>query len=208
MTASFEVTDPMLKQALLTHFVHQIEARPERMDELLVSGVSGELIDHLRSRATLAELCRVAAISRPAFTVMFDDRALLICFEQTARFMRDEQIKEYLARNGASNERLANWFSLSRSDADALRSALAPARPSGRPRLPDVRVRDAIHSAWAEIPSGRLEREAYYELHQQFSDLSIDALYQVVHELDVTPSLVRYGSAHRAVTDDAAKART
>lgn len=206
MAASFEVTDAVLKQALLTHFVQQIESMPQRMDELLVGGVSGELIDHLRSRATVTELCRVAAFNRPGFTVMFDDRALLMCFEQTARFMRDEQIKEYLARNGASIDRLSAWYSLSLADAGALRAALAPPRASGRTKLPDFKLRDAIHLAWAEIPSSRPEREAYYELHQQFQDLSVDALYKVVHEMDPAPVPDRCGSG-RGTGSETASAR-
>lgn len=191
MAACFEVKDPVLNQALLTHYLQQIESGPGCMDRLLVSGASGDLIDHLRSRATVSELCRVASFSRPVFTVSFDDKALMARFEQNARIMHDEQIKEYLARNGASTQMLSSWFSLSRSEADALRTAVAPARTAGRPRLPDVDVRDEIHAAWAQIPSRRPEREAYYELHQQFKDITVTALYQVIHEHDITPGMIR-----------------
>jgi len=200
--ATFEVKDPALKQSLLAHFVQQIESMPECMDELLLNGASGDLIDHLRSKATLSELGRVVAFNRPAFSVTFDDRMLMGCFDQLARIMRDEQIKEYLARNGASTDLLATWFSLSRADADALRSALATSRPAGRPRLPNLDVRDAIHEAWARLPSELPEREAYVELHALFPQLTVAVLYQVVHEHDVPAPVSRALSIRSNATSD------
>lgn len=204
--ATFDVKDPTLKQALLAHFVQQIESMPECMDELLLNGASGDLIDHLRAKATLSELGRVVSFSRPTFSVTFDDRMLMGSFDQLARIMRDEQVKEYLARNGASTDLLAAWFSLSKADADALRAALALSRPAGRPRLPELHVRDAIHEAWAQLPSGRPEREAYMELHGMFPTLTIAALYQVVHEHDVPGPVLRTPSS-RAVPVSAAVAK-
>ena len=190
--ATFEVKGPTRKQSLPAHFVQQIESMPECMDELLLNGASGDLIDHLRAKATLSELGRVVSFNRPAFSVAFDDRMLMMgCFDQLARIVRDEQVKEYLARNGASTDLLVMWFSLTREDADALRSALAMSRPAGRPRLPDLHVSDAIHEAWARLPSELPEREAYVDLHALFPQLTIAALYQVVHERDVPASVSR-----------------
>lgn len=208
MAANFEINDPTLKLALLTHLVQQIESSPGSLDQLLVSGVSGDLIDHLRSKATVSDLCRVAMFNRPNFVVSFDDPGLMACFEQLARVLRDEQLKEYLARNGASTELLSSWFSLSISDAHALRAALAPARTSGRPKLPEVPVRDAIHAAWANLPTGLSEREAYFDLHQQFGDISITALHQVIHEHDcVSSAVTRSRLGHRAGESSSAKAQ-
>lgn len=185
MAAQLVISDPTLKQALLAHLVQQLESNPECLDQMIMSGVSGSLIDHLRSRATAAELCRVSGFSRPDFTLTFDDKALMSCFEQSARVMRDEQVKEYLARNGATTEQLSTWYSMARSDADALRIALASNRSVGRPRLPPSDIRDAIQAAWCAIASPeKSERDSYFELHHKFPDLNINALYQVVHEHD------------------------
>ena len=191
MAASFEVNDPTLKQALLAHFVKQIETQPEAMEQLLMAGVSGELIDHLRYHATVSELGHVASFSRPSFTVHFDDNGLMACFNQLAKVLRDEQIKEYLAQHGASIDQLATWFSISKPEASSLREALGHVRTGGRPKLPAVAVRDAIHAAWAEIPPGRPEREAYHELHRQFAGFTVAALHQVVHEHDIASSAPR-----------------
>jgi Protein of unknown function (DUF2857) len=191
MQAGFDVVDPTLRQALLAHLVQRMEANPEFLDELLVNGVSAEMLDHLRSRATLSDLSRVASANRACFRVSFDDRQLMATFEQTGRQVRDEQLKEYLARHGASVEMLSTWFCLSRAEVDALRTLLGHGRVVGRPRLPELKVRDAIHASWATVSNGRPEREAYFELHQLFKDLSVSALYQVVHEHDPSPNTVR-----------------
>ena len=176
---------------------------PECLDELLLNGASGDLIDHLRAKATLSELGRVVLFNRPTFSVTFDDRLLMRCFDQLARIIRDEQVKEYLARNGASTDLLAMWFSLSRAEADALRSALTASRPAGRPRLPSLEVRDAIHEAWARGPRDLPEREAYVKLHALFPHLTIAALYQVVHEHDVHAPTPRAPSNRSVAATDA-----
>ena len=209
MTASFEVTDRTLKQALLTHFIERIETEPDLLEQLLLDGVSGSLIDHLRYRASPSDLRRVVSFKSSVFNLQFDDRALMACFETIARYMRDEEIKEYLASNGASTELLASWFSMSKADANALRDALGPLRAGGRPKLPDLDVRDAIHAAWVAIPANRLEREAYYELHHQFADIPVATLHQVVHEHDSASPSGRSTTrrATSAAPKDATKAR-
>jgi hypothetical protein len=184
MTASFEVTDGTLKQALLTHFIERIETEPALMEQLLVDGVSPSLIDHLRYHATPFEVRRAVSFKSNVFKLQLDDHALMASLETTTRVKRDEQIKEYLASNGASTEQLASWFTMSKAEANALRDALGPLRAGGRPKLPDLDVRDAIHAAWVAIPANRAEREAYYELHQQFAEIPVATLHQVVHEHD------------------------
>lgn len=209
MTANFEVTDRTLKQALLTHFIERIENEPALMEQLLLDGVSGSLIDHLRYRATPSDVRRAVLFKLPTFKLQFDDHALMSCFEQIARVMRDEQVKEYLARNGASTELLASWFSMSKADASALRDALGPVRAGGRPKLPEFDVRDAIHAAWVAIPANRPEREAYFELHQQFADITVATLHQVVHEHDSASPVARTTarSSTSAMPTEPAKAR-
>lgn len=205
MKVQIEADDPVLRQLLLLHLVRKLEQSAEYFDELLLQGVSGELIDLLRSRTTLTELTRIAATRWPAMTVSFDDASLLACFDSMRRTRRDEEIKEYLARNGASTELLAQWFTLARSEADELRRRLSPARQPGRPRLPDPDSRDAIHAAWAELPAGQSEREAYVALHQQFLQLSVSTLYQVIHEHDPVPSPAPARSARTAANGSLVK---
>ena len=208
MTASFDVTDRMLKQSLLNHFIERLETEPALMEQLLQRGVSGSLIDHLRYRVTPSEVRR--AVKSSTFTLHCDDHALMACFEMLARVIRDEQIKEYLTRNGASTEQLAGWFSMSKADANALRDALGPQRAGGRPKLPDLNVRDAIHAAWVAIPASRAEREAYHELHQQFPDIPVATLHQVVHEHDSASPTARPTSrrAISAAPPESTKVRT
>jgi len=197
--ATFELTNPTLILALLSQFVEQIDTVPGFMDQMLSHGVPGELIDRLRSRATLSGMRRLAGFRRLHFNVSFDDHALMASLDRVDRMMDDDTIKEYLARNGASTELLCAWFSLSKSEAGALRDALQQDRRTpGRPRLPDLDVRDAIHAAWTQIPTDRSEREAFYELHQQFPSLTVSVLHQVVHEHDVGKPPLRGTGSRRS----------
>jgi hypothetical protein len=196
MAARFEVTDPLLKQMLLLHFVQQIE-QPEQMDRQILAGVSMDLIDHLRANATISEMLRLAAVNRPVFEISFDDVALMGSFGQLDRIQADAEMREYLGRHGATIDQLADWFRMSRGEARALRDHLSPKSAAGRPKLPPIDQREDIHRAWASTPAGTPEREAYYLLHQQFPTTTIAVLHQVVHEHDVKAPLPSQGGFAR-----------
>ena len=178
---SFEVTDPTLRHALLNHFIERIDDK-ELLEALMKDGLSATLADHLRYRATPAEVRRAAAVTSTLFTLHFDDESLMSSFSRIKRFAEDERIKDYLSRHGASVELLSRWFSLSKQEANALRDTFGPLRAAGRPKLPEIEVRDSIHAAWAALPAELPEREAFYTLHQKFPDVSVATLYQVVYE--------------------------
>lgn len=201
MACRFVVTDPLLKQMLLMHFVQQFES-PDFLDKQILSGVSPELIDHLRSDATLSELLRVSAFARPELEVSFDDAALMATLNQLDNIQADAAMRDFMGRNGATIDQLCDWFRMSRGEARAFRDRLAPKSNAGRPKLPPIEEREEIHRAWADIPRGTSERDAYFLLAEQFPDATIAVLHQVVHEHDVKQTPTRAAVRQRAATTD------
>jgi hypothetical protein len=188
LAVKLDVREPLIDQVLLMALIKQINNKQEGMDRLLESGVPGELIDRLRVKVTMADVDRMgSAHCADIFAIAFNPVALETYLDNSERRKRDEQIKEYLAQHGASTELLCKWFSLPRSEADALRAAMAPLMPPGRPKLPGIKLRDQIHAAWPQISRGHPEREAYYELHQRFSSVGVASLYQTIIEHDPKP---------------------
>jgi hypothetical protein len=190
--------EPWIARAMVINLVDQMTNKLDGMDRLLDSGVPSELLDQLRSTLTLAEMSRMAPSTwTNVFEVTINPTALKAALDCMRRIIRDEKMKEYLAQHGASSELLCKWFSLSRSEADELRAAMKLLSP-GRTKLPDIEVRDKIHAAWRhirQVSPGLSEREAYCELHQRFSSVSVASLYLTIIEHDPVPAKVRVPAA-------------
>lgn len=178
------VTDPRLREQLMIHFIQRIENEPGLMEAAIVDGASPDLIDYLRGNVRLGILGQVAAHNRPDFVCRVDTHALMAAFRQVHAYLAEERTKEALVVAGATTEQLVRWFKMKKEDAIALRNHFFLSRAGGRPKLPDVQVRDEIHHAWAQLADTLPERDAYLALHRQFAEFTVGALWQVVHEHD------------------------
>jgi hypothetical protein len=180
------VTDPALKLAILAHMIEKIDGGG--LDELLAAGVSPAFIDDLRRRqardvghAARQAICRVE--------VIVDTAQVQQCFDRIDQTRRDEQIKEYFIRHGASSTLLRNLFKLSKSAVNELRQALGLEQetPVGRPRLPEEAVRDQIHVVWQQIRTAKPHastREQFHQLHQRLNEHHPNVLWAAIEEFD------------------------
>jgi hypothetical protein len=181
---SFEVLGSDVRRALVIDIISQL--RDKRvLDDKVTAGLDAQLVDHLMNGLRLPELIILSDYRNPLFRVQIDQAEMLRQLELARRRNGDEATLEYLIRNGATKELVAKWFSLTRHEVIALRKTFHDIpRSPGKPRLPDTRMRDAIHAAWATIPADLAERDRYLALHQNFPTMTIAALYRVVHEHD------------------------
>lgn len=180
----FNINNPTIKRILLEHVVEQVESG--NLDSLLASGFDPELIDDLRKRP-MKDFNHAAQLGSLAFHVNFDTQALKRCLWMYDRARRDEMLKEYFVRHGASITLLRSLFTLSKQELQRLRVELdlADKAMSGRPRLPPTSVRDHVHNEWHAICltfKTEPERERLWRLHQKFPAYSITSLHRCTDE--------------------------
>jgi Protein of unknown function (DUF2857) len=181
---AIDVMGSDVRRALLIDVVAQLRDR-RVLGDLLTAGLDPQLVDLLMNGLTLPELIILSDYRKPLFRIELYQAEVLRLMTLARRRNGDNATLEYLLRNGATKELIARWFTLSRLEVIDLRKKMRglPRFP-GKPRLPDTKTRDAIHMAWAALPDDLAERDRYLALHHSFQDMSIAALYQVVHEHD------------------------
>ena len=180
----FSITDPTTKRLVMEHFVDQFETH---LDELLQQGVDPDLLDSMRNRP-VRDFLRASQVSSLNFEVFMDGANLRHVFDRIEDVRKDQSLKEYFVRHGASPDLLNKLFKMSRAEVTALREMLlgdATAIHIGRPAMPAPMVREAIHKEWdgiVKMNDGTPTRERLYLLHKKFAEYSIAALWAVINE--------------------------
>ena len=180
----FNIMNSTIKRMVLEHLVEQVDSGG--VDSLLASGLSPELIDDLRVRPT-RDFFHAAQVEGFAIKVTFDPKQLMSCLYMRDRARRDEMLKEYFVRHGASIMLLRNLFTLSKQELQRLRIELdlTEKATNGRPRLPPTSIRDHIHNEWHAIChtfKDEPERERLWRLHQKFPAYSIASIHRCTDE--------------------------
>ena len=197
-----EIKDPVLKRLLLEHLIEQMEQGG--LDQLLESGVWPEVLDSLRQR-TARDLLQVSIMDiKLGFDV--DSAGVMEAFTRLDAVRRDNELKEYFVIVGAAPQVMAKLFKLTADQIRVLRDVLCTNdRPTGgRPRLPEIRVREQIHHSWCQLAQEQPEaslKERLYQMHQQHREIPINSLWAVLNEFD---SLVEWD--HAQTTTKTAKA--
>ena len=180
----FNIINTTIKRMVLEHLVEQVDSGG--LDTLLASGFSPELIDDLRKRPT-RDFFHAAQFEGLAIKVSIDTQKLKTCLWMRDRARRDEMLKEYFVRHGASIILLRTLFTLSKQELQRLRIELdlTEKATNGRPRLPPTAIRDQIHSEWHAICltfKDEPERERLWRLHQKFPTYSIASIHRCTDE--------------------------
>lgn len=189
----FNIINPTIKRILLEHLVEQVDTGG--LDSLLASGFSPELIDDLRKRPT-RDFFHAAQAEGLSIKVTIDTQKLMSCLWMRDRARRDEMLKEYFVRHGASIILLRTLFTLSKQELQRLRVELdlTEKATNGRPRLPPTSIRDHIHNEWHAIChtfKDEPERERLWRLHQKFPAYSIASLHRCTDEFKELGDTVR-----------------
>lgn len=190
------ISNTTIKRMILEHVVEQVDAGG--LDTILASGFSPELIDDLRKRPA-RDFFHAAQAEGLTIKVEIDTQNLRSSLWTRDRAQRDEMLKEYFIRHGASIMLMRSLFTLSKHELQRLREELdmAEKTASGRPRLPPTAIRDRIHSAWFDICNAfrdEPERERLWRLHQAFSVYSIASIHRCTDEFKNTEPSVGSGS--------------
>lgn len=194
------IEDPTIKRLVLEHVMEQADSGG--LDKLLVSGFCPELIDDLRSRP-LRDFSRAVQFDSLSIKVSIDTQKLTSCLYMHDRARRDEMLKEYFVRHGASIILLRTLFTLSKQELQRLRVDLDLAEKAitGRPRLPPTSIRDHIHNEWHAIShtfKDEPERERLWRLHQKFPAYSIASIHRCTDEFKELGEPVRAPIKQRA----------
>lgn len=190
MLFKLSILDPTTKRLVLEQLIEQVESS---LEDLLKLGLDPELLDSLRNRP-VRDFLRAGQMSTLELSVELDEGNLRYVFMRTVDERRDQSLREYFVKNGASTEILNRLFKMSRDEIAALRDLLTSNPRTGRPPLPSQFEREDIHRAWdkiVKVGAGQPTRESLYQLHQLFSSHSISALWQVVNEfgaIDTVPA--------------------
>jgi Protein of unknown function (DUF2857) len=180
----FNIINTTIKRMVLEHLVEQVDSGG--LDSLLANGFSPELIDDLRKRPT-RDFFHAAQVEGLAIKVSIDTQKLMSCLWMRDRARRDEMLKEYFVRHGASIILLRTLFTLSKQELQRLRVELdlTEKATNGRPRLPPTAIRDHIHCEWHAICHSfkdEPERERLWRLHQKFPTYSMASIHRCTDE--------------------------
>ena len=193
------VNDAEVRWAVLKYIAGMIELG--ELEPLLQSGMTGELLQALRTRS-MSDISRIANDSSIGIEIKIDARQLNTAFIRLDDIVRDQKLLEYYVTHQLPSGLLARMFKRNSSELREMRSALCHSANEmvGRPSMPDVEVRERIHAAWDAICKEHPERQRFYELHQQFPEHPLNQLWSVVNEFgDMTlpgaRSTVRNGGA-------------
>lgn len=182
-TAAIQITDPSLKQAILAHFIDQIDHGG--MDKLLAAGVHPSFIDEIRTRPT-RDLGYAARHAEVRIEASIDAGRIMGCFMRIDDSRKAETLKEYFINHGASANLLREMFHVSKAEVFSLRQVLnSKSKGHGRTKLPPESIRDAIYSTWSSIKSefvNEQAREQLYRLHQQFKAYNLSQLWASIDE--------------------------
>lgn len=185
------IYDAEVRWTVLKYFVGLIEIG--EIEPLLQCGMSSELLEALRTRS-MADISRIAKDTSIGFEIKINAPQFNSAFVRLDEIMRDQQMLEYYIQHQLPSALLARMFKKHSRELRDMRAALCgPERETvGRPSLPDIDVREAIHAAWNEIGKTVPERRQFYELHQRFPDHPLNQLWSVVNEFgDMNPPTSR-----------------
>jgi len=181
------VNDAEVRWTIIRYFVGLIELGD--IEPLLQSGMTGELLQALRTRS-MSDIERIAKDSSIGFELKINAHQLNTAFLRLDDIVRDQKLLEYYVVHQLPSWLLAKMFRRSTSELREMRAALCgPGQETvGRPSMPDVEVRERIHTAWDMVRKTHPERRQFFELHQLFPDHQLNQLWSVVNEFgDITP---------------------
>jgi len=180
--AMLPVCDNTTRSALFHEIAKRIEEA--EIDELLTSGLDGEMIDRLRALPNGSALC-LADLASGLFFVGIDLCRLRLLLDTLEERDRSAMLLEYYVEHGATLEMIRTLLRPKKAVLASYIEKICGARPRGRPMLPPASIRDRIHLAWAEIQqshSGLAHRDHLVELHRQFPSYTLATLYSVLNE--------------------------
>lgn len=174
------VHDAQVRFVVLSHVaVRLVEVRP---DEVHAAGIETDQLPRLR-QLSAADLNRLAAMRGLTIGVQVDGAALKKGLRAIAQANERNAMEAYFIRHGASTNLMSALFKLRRKVTHLRRRICGARLRPGRAALPDSEVRWQIVQAWSAIPETSL-RARYYRLHQEFPDVPIAVLEEVVRKGD------------------------
>jgi hypothetical protein len=188
-----QVNDIALKTTFLATLIERLDTGD--IEPLIRLGIPAEDLDSLRGLSA-TDLTRLA--SNRLLTISYHIQPLAISQALTAIRLQSnyETELEAFINAGASLSMLRQLFRTDIEQVKAYREMLAPRKQPGRPTMPNTAKRDAIHAAWSTLrmqhglptvlKSNAITRKSLLSLHQQFSDLSLETIFAVLHEFDIT----------------------
>ena len=144
------------------------------------------------AQLSLTEIHRLAERGALKLVVHYDGDQVAWSLQAAARKHAEQALLQYFVRHGAPRALLRELFRVSRERIQAVREDLRLVPVHGRPKLPQVREREAIVTAWSQLASTDADARArYHALHRRFPRYSIAALDAVLREVSpertVTP---------------------
>jgi hypothetical protein len=193
------IHDPGVRLFLLTRLILTFDSGDERViAQLLAAGFTAELVDKLRSMSLIDALRFVA--SHCGLSVAVDAEAVRLQMVKLERSRADRQLYECFVHAGASPTTISRLVGVAAADVRRLRKLVAPhVATGGRPRCPPEPLRLDIEAAWKQIcRQDCSERQALWQLHQQFPSETMAALESVIRPAAVSPAYVAPGSSSAA----------
>ena len=172
--------DAQVRLILLNHIAVRLSGSDS--EALRAAGIENELLEHLRGLSA-ADLHRLATMREPMFVVTIDANKLKAGLRALALTNEARAQEAYFLRHGASWTMMKRLFKVRHKLTLQRRRELGVRRPPGRLPLPNPATRERIWKAWAAIGDTN-PRTRYYQLHQAFSDLSLEVLETVVSEFE------------------------
>lgn len=175
------INDAGARLFLLTRLILTFDEGDQAvLADLVGAGFTPELIDKLRSMSLVDALRFVASHCGLALAV--DADAVKTQMNNLERMRADRKLYEYFIHAGASPALISRLFNVATDDVRRLRKLIAPqVACGGRPRAPEESLRSQIEDTWRRIRSEEpSDRQAMWKLHQQFQDLSMGTLENVV----------------------------
>lgn len=158
-------------------------AESGEIDQLIAAGFSPEIISALR-QMTVNDVSSLAG-TMGMMSLLINVTRFESAITARTRRINESQELTYFARAGATALLLSEVFRISLSEAEAHLTTLTTVdKRSGRPSMPDVSTRDAIHQWWAasqSIPT----RQRWIALHKKWPQFSLASLYAVINEFNV-----------------------
>jgi len=193
------IHEPGVRLFLLTRLILTFDSGDERViAQLLAAGFTAELVDKLRSMSLIDSLRFVA--SHCGLSVAVDADAVRLQMVKLERSRADRQLYEYFVHAGASPTTISRLFGVAAADVRRLRKLVAPhVATGGRPRCPPEPLRLDIEAAWKQICRQECnERQALWQLHQQFPTETMAALESVIRPPASSSAYVSHGSTSAA----------
>lgn len=176
-------TDQATRLLVLTRLIASLnDSTPSDIGEYLRAGLSADLVDKLRT-LPLSEALRFAAVEC-GISIVLDGTAMRQRLARLERAQTDRAMFEHFIKQGASPQLIGRLFSVSQASVRAARKTIAPETATGgRPKQPQEPLRTQIALTWKALLHRTLtERERYYMLSMQFTELAIIALEAVVED--------------------------